>query len=99
MKFGQNFLALLYSKNFSPNGPNYTHFNSKEYDLLYENAIKEINDSIRYTLYNKMDELIMKEAAIVPLYYAQVLRFSQPNILGFNSNAMNLLDLKRVRKN
>ena len=41
----------------------------------------------------------MKEAAIVPLYYDQVLRFSQPNILGFNSNAMNLLDLKRVRKN
>ena len=77
---------------------NNIHEKSKEYDLLYENASKEINDSIRYTLYNKMDELIMKEAAIVPLYYDQVLRFSQPNISGFNSNAMNLLDLKKVEK-
>jgi len=94
----ENYLALFYSKNFCPNGPNYTHFKSKEYDLLYENAIKEINDSIRYTLYNKMDELIMKEAAIVPLYYDRVLRFTQPNISGFNSNAMNLLNLKRVNK-
>ena len=94
----ENYLALFYSKNFSPNGPNYTHFSNKEYDLLYENASKEINDSIRYILYNRMDELIMKEAAIVPLYYDRVLRFIQKNISGLNSNAMNLLDLKRVDK-
>jgi peptide/nickel transport system substrate-binding protein len=45
-----------------------------------------------------MDEMIMEKAAIVPLYYDQVLRFSHPNISGFNSNAMNLLDLKKVEK-
>lgn len=95
----ENYLALFYSKNFCPNGPNYTHFRSKEYDLLYENASKEINNNIRYMLYNKMDELIIKEAVITPLYYDRVLRFIQPNVTGFNSNAMNLLDLKRVNKN
>ncbi len=94
----ENYLALFYSKNFCPNGPNYTHFKSKEFDLLYENASKEINDSIRYLLYNKMDGIIMSEAAIVPLYYDRVLRFTQPNITNFISNAMNLLDLKRVEK-
>ena len=94
----ENYLALFYSKNFCPNGPNYTHFTNTEFDNLYEKASQETNDSMRYELYIKMDELIIQEAAIVPLYYDRVLRFTQPNISGFNSNAMNLLDLKRVRK-
>jgi len=94
----ENYLALFYSKNFCPDGPNYTHFTNTEFDNLYEKASQETNDSIRYELYIEMDELIIQEAAIVPLYYDRVLRFTQPNISGFNSNAMNLLDLKRVRK-
>ncbi len=94
----ENYLALFYSKNFCPNGPNYTHFKNTEFDNLYEKASQETNDSIRHELYIEMDELIIQEAAIVPLYYDRVLRFTQPNISGFNSNAMNLLDLKRVRK-
>ena len=94
----ENYLALFYSKNFCPDGPNYTHFTNTEFDNLYEKASQETNDSMRYELYIEMDELIIQEAAIVPLYYDRVLRFTQPNISGFNSNAMNLLDLKRVRK-
>lgn len=94
----ENYLALFYSKNFCPNGPNYTHFANEKFDDLYERASKETNDSVRYLLYNRMDEIIINQAAIVPLYYDRVLRFSQPNISGFNPNAMNLLDLKRVKK-
>ena len=94
----ENYLALFYSKNFCPKGPNYTHFINTEFDNLYEKASQEKYDSIRHELYIEMDELIIQEAAIVPLYYDMVLRFTQPNISGFNSNAMNLLDLKRVRK-
>ena len=95
----ENYLALFYSKNFCPDGPNYTHFSDGNFDELYEKASKETNDSIRYLLYNKMDEIIISKAVIVPLYYDRVLRFFQPTISGFNSNAMNLLDLKRVKKN
>ena len=94
----ENYLALFYSKNFCPDGPNYTHFKSDKYDLLYEKASHEILDSTRFKLYQEMDEMILEQAAIVPLYYDRVLRFCQPNIYGFNSNSMNLLDLKRVKK-
>ena len=45
-----------------------------------------------------MDKILVDNAVIVPLYYDRVLRFTQNNISGFESNAMNLLDLKRVRK-
>ena len=31
----ENYLSLFYSKNFAPNGPNYTHFRYNEYDKIY----------------------------------------------------------------
>ena len=45
-----------------------------------------------------MDKIIIDNAVVVSLYYDRVLRFTQNNISRFESNAMNLLDLKRVRK-
>jgi peptide/nickel transport system substrate-binding protein len=49
----QNYLSLFYSKNFTPNGPNYTHFKNEEFDRMYENAMTETNDSSRIELYEK----------------------------------------------
>lgn len=94
----ENYLALFYSKNFCPQGPNYTHFSNEEFDGLYELAIQEVNDSSRFLLYQQMDQLILDEAAIVPLYYDQTVRFVQPNIHHFESNGMNMLNLKNVKK-
>ena len=98
LSFLNNYLSLFYSKNFCPNGPNYTHFNNSEFDNLYEKSLSETVLSKRHTLYREMDSLLIQNAVIVPLYYDRVLRFTQNNISGFDSNAMNLLDLKRVRK-
>ncbi len=92
----ENYLSLFYSKNHSPNGPNYTHFTNTEFDALYEESlsIPELND--RIILYEKMDSIVISQAAIIPLYYDNVMRFSHKNVKGLGSNAMNLLDLKRV---
>jgi oligopeptide transport system substrate-binding protein len=94
----ENYLALFYSKNFCPKGPNYTHFSNATYDHLYEKSQNEPNDSIRYTYYRLMDQMIIDEAVVVPLFYDVVVRFVQKNISGFESNAMNLLMLKTVQK-
>lgn len=95
----ENYLALFYSKNHSPNGPNYTHYKNSKFDTLYEHAMLEVNDSARFLLYNAMDQMIINDAAIVPLYYDEVVRFVNKNIEGFESNPMNLLNLKTVKKN
>jgi len=95
---GENYLALFYSKNFAPNGPNYTHFKNKEYDNLYEIAQSETNDSIRYFYYQEMDKLIIEEAPVVTLYYDQVVRLIQKNVKGLGINPVNLLTLKTVQK-
>jgi oligopeptide transport system substrate-binding protein len=94
----ENYLSLFYSKNFTPAGPNYTHFKSEEFDKLYETAMLETNDSVRFSYYRQLDQMVMDQAPVVVLYYDQVLRFSQKNVENLGSNAMNLLDLKRVRK-
>lgn len=94
----QNYLSLFYSKNFAPNGPNYTHFQNNEFDLLYESALKQSNDSLRIELYQKMDQIIIDEAPVAPLFYDEVVRFVQINVDGLGVNATNLLDLKRVKK-
>ncbi len=94
----ENYLALFYSKNFAPIGPNYTHFKNDEYDALYETAQLETDDTARYKIYQQMDQLIIDEAPIVPLYYDQSIRLIQNNISGLKSNPMNLLNLKKVRK-
>ena len=92
----ENYLALFYSKNHSPNGPNYTHFTNLEFDDLYEKALKIPELKNRIALYEQMNRIVMNQAAIIPLYYDNVLRFSHKNISGLGSNALNLLDLKRV---
>jgi len=93
----QNYLSLFYSRNKSPQGPNYPHFESPEYDRIYDLAMKTRNDSIRWKLYQQLDQMIIDEAAVVPLFYDMVVRFSKNNISGLGSNAMNLLSLKKVR--
>lgn len=95
----ENYLSLFYSKNFAPNGPNYTHFKSEEFDKLYEKAIRTAEFKQRQPLYRQMDSLIMTRAAVAPLYYDEVIRFKQKDVKGLGINPQNLLDLTRVRKN
>ena len=94
----ENFLSLFYSKNASPKGFNYTHYNNAEFDNLYEKAQQELNDKIRYDYYQQMDRLLIEDAPVVPLFYDQVVRLVQNNIDGLTSNPMNTLSLKKVKK-
>lgn len=94
----ENYLSLFYSKNFTPNGPNYTHFKNQQFDTWYEAALQEPETSKRIALYTKMDSLLIAQAPIIPLYYDQVVRFTQKNVSGLGINALNLLELKRVKK-
>jgi oligopeptide transport system substrate-binding protein len=94
----ENFLALFHSANFSPEGPNYTHFSNTEFDSMYELSQIIENKEERYQLYQKMDSIILEHAPIIPLFYDEVIRFVQNDVSGLQLNAMNILNLKKVRK-
>ena len=94
----ENYLSLFYSKNFSPLGPNYTHFRSSDFDSYYEESFM-INDlNQRSIYYETMDSLAMSKHPLIPLFYDQILRFSQKGITGLTLNPINVLKLKKVRK-
>lgn len=91
----ENYLSVFYSKNPAP--PNYTRYSNPRFDALFEKALLEQNDSIRYSLYRQADQLVIDDAPVVPLWYDKVIHLVQPGIVGFDPNALNLLELRRVR--
>lgn len=94
----ENYLSLFYSKNLSPGGPNTTHFSDPLFDQLYDKSLKEFDVHRRIAYYKQMDQMIVDQAAVVPLYYDIAVRFTQKDIRGLGINAMNLLCLKKVRR-
>ena len=94
----ENFMALFYGANFCPMGPNYTHYQSDQFDELYEASIVAVGKEARIQLYQKMDSLVAIEQAIVPLFYGQAIKFLKTNIEGMPSSPVNMLDLRKVRK-
>ncbi len=94
----ENFLGLFYSGNFSPNGPNYTHFFNEEFDELFEKAMTVSAYNERKILYGRMDSLILEEAPVIPLFYDQVSHFLSHEVRNFQTNSINMLDLSQVDK-
>lgn len=94
----ENYLSLFYSANFSPSGPNYTHFKQVDFDTLYAEALLRSRLKDRLDLYREMDEMIMKFYPVIPLYYDQAIRFVQKDVRGLQMNPLNLLYLKSVEK-
>ena len=93
----ENYLSLFTTPNFSPAGPNYTHYTNVQYDKLYEKALLCNDLEQRAQYYTEMDSLMMQDAPVVVLFYDEVLRFVNKRVKDMGSNPTNLLDLRRVR--
>lgn len=90
----ENYMAVFYGSNPAP--PNYTRYANPLFDRLYEKSLQETNDSLRYIMYRQMDQMMIDDAPVVPLFYDQVIHLVQPGISGFPANALNLLELRYV---
>lgn len=90
----ENYMAMFYSKNPAP--PNYTNYKNPAFDKLYEAALLETNDSLRYSLYRQMDQLVINDAPVVPIWYDMVIHLVNKKVHGFFPNALNLLELRHV---
>jgi peptide/nickel transport system substrate-binding protein len=44
-----------------------------------------------------MEQIIIDEAPVVPLFYDEITRFTHKNVKGLPNNAMNLVILKAVK--
>ena len=94
----ENYMSVFYSKNFSPNGPNYTHFKNNEFDSLYEKSLTMLDNKELQKNFNRMEAILIAEAPVVPLYYDDAVFFHHNNVSGLKGNPLNLLQLKSVSK-
>lgn len=90
----ENYMAMFYSKNPAP--PNYTRYKNPAFDVLYEKALEETNDSLRYILYRQMDQMVINDAPVVPVWYDMAIHLVSPNVENMHTNALNLLELRKV---
>ncbi|MBN2615087.1 MAG: ABC transporter substrate-binding protein [Bacteroidales bacterium] len=93
----ENYLSLFYSKNFAPDGPNYTHFSNALFDRYYVQSFSINDENKRKAMYRKMDSLVMEQAPVAVLYYDQALRFVQKKVHGMTLNPINMLNLETVK--
>jgi peptide/nickel transport system substrate-binding protein len=95
----ENFLALFYSANFSPGGPNTTHIRNARLDSLYTAALNPLLSPVqRYGLYNEMERIVLDEAPWIFLYYNAIQRLVEPSVKGLTVDGSDRLVLETVRK-
>lgn len=92
----ENYLSVFYGKNPAP--PNYTRYKNPAFDALYEQALLVTDDSLRLKLYQKLDQMVINDAPVIPLWYDEVIRLVNPSVRGFQPNGLNLLELRYVKK-
>jgi oligopeptide transport system substrate-binding protein len=91
----ENYLSVFYSKNPAP--PNYTRYNNPLFDQLYEKSLGENVDSVKFRLYRQMDQILINDAPVVPLWYDEVIHLVSPLVKNFEPNSLNLLELRWVK--
>lgn len=92
----ESYLSLFYSGNFSPYGPNYTHYKTARFDQLYKESQVQVDLVKRLKVYRQLDSLILADAPVVPLFYDKVVRFVRKGVVGMEPNPMNIPILKYV---
>ncbi len=95
----ENFMALFYSKNITPKGPNRVGYNNPVVDKMYEDALRITNFDERKKIYDEMQKLVIEDAVWLNLYYNQKIYLLQKNVEGFYVDGLNLINLKYTKKN
>jgi ABC-type transport system substrate-binding protein len=94
----ENFFGLFLERNFSPGGPNYTHFRNNAFEELYQRSMSVSEEEARWDLYSKMDSIVFAEMPVIPLFHDQVTHFVRNSIDGWVVSPVNRLELRYVKK-
>ena len=90
----ETFLTCYYGLN--PSSPNFTRYQNEAFDLMYESSIKTLDNEKRMKLYMQSDSIAMKDAALIPIYYDQIVNFTHKYVQGLSVTPSKLLSLKYV---
>lgn len=88
--------VVAHSKWFAPNGSNVGWYNNPEVDAILDEALAETEDQTRYELYKKAHDLVMQDAAIVPIVHDSTPYVMQPYVKGYVHAPQNWQDFRTV---
>ncbi len=96
------FLSLFYGANVPSSTteksyPNESRYKNAEFDQLYEKALVTIDDSKRYELCLKADQIIATEVPSIPLWYHENYQIIKANVTGYQANSMDIKYLTHVK--
>ena len=94
----ENFLSLFYGGNLTEESSaiNAFRFKNAEFDAFYEKASKEINQDKRNALLVKCDQLVIDQAAVMPILTKDFLIIVNARIRDMKTNAMESLDFSTI---
>jgi peptide/nickel transport system substrate-binding protein len=93
----ENFMALFYSKNATPKGPNYTHYSNPKADSLYELGLRLTDFNLRKKIYNEMEETVLGESPWILLFYNEIIYLKNKKLVGLYIDGLNNLVLKYAK--
>ena len=87
----ENVLALFHSKKFTPDSSsNSTHYNNPEFDAVFEEATRTLDDAKRQELYRKAEAMVIDDAPQLFIIYSWWTRLVQPYVKGLRINDMDV---------
>lgn len=95
----ENFMALFYSRNITPKGPNRVGYSNPVIDKMYEDALRITDFDQRKKIYDEMQKIVIEDAAWLTLYYNQKIYLLQKDVEGFYIDGLNIINLKYTKKN
>jgi oligopeptide transport system substrate-binding protein len=97
----ENFLNNLHSSHFGKDSLKRKYKNSAgyinaAYDSLFKMGQKELDLSLKHHLFLRASQLLMNDAAVMPIVHPQNTRYLQPFVRNFPINTMEYRDFSRV---
>ena len=94
----ENFLAMFYGGNITDQTSmmNAFKFQSDAYDAIYEKALLESDPEKRTALFVKCDQMVIDEAALIPMMTDDHIVMLNARVRDFKANTMESLNLTEV---
>jgi len=89
----QNFLEILFHTGVEYN---YSEYSNPEADSLLEIAAAEVNHEKSLELYRQAEQMLVDDAACLPLWFKQNYVLVKPYVRGYELNPMGIAELNRV---
>ncbi len=80
------FLDLM----LTDNGNNVTNWSNAEYDRLVRKADQGSNQSERFALYQKAEQILADECPLLPIYFYTRANLRRPDVKGWYENPLNI---------